>query len=104
MAEFTKVASTDDVPPGDMLLVDLDGERVVLANAGGRIYALAELCTHAECPLSEGDLDGEELVCPCHGSRFDVKTGAVLSLPANEPLATYNVQIDGSDVLIAPSD
>ena len=104
MADFARVASTDDVPPGDMLLVDLDGQRVVLANAGGQIYALAELCTHAECPLSEGDLDGEELVCPCHGSRFDVKTGAVLSLPANEPLATYSVQIDGSDVLIAPSD
>ena len=86
------------------MLVDLDGDRVVLANAGGQIYALAELCTHAECPLSEGDLDGEELVCPCHGSRFDVKSGEVLSLPANEPLAVYNVKIEGSDVLIAPSD
>ena len=69
----------------------------------GQIYALADLCTHAECPLSEGELDGEELVCPCHGSRFNVKTGEVLSLPANEPLATYNVSIDGSDVLIAPA-
>ena len=104
MADFVKVASTDDISPGDLMLVDLDGERVVLANSEGTIYALAELCTHAECPLSEGDLDGEELVCPCHGSRFNVKTGEVLSLPANEPLATYNVQIEGSDVLIAPAD
>ena len=103
MADFVKVATTDDLPPGDLMLVDLDGERVVLANAGGRIYALAELCTHAECPLSEGELDGEELVCPCHGSRFNVKTGEALSLPAHEPLATYGVQIDGSDVLIAPA-
>ena len=104
MADFVKVASTNDLPPGDLMLVDLDGNRVVLANAGGQIYALAELCTHAECPLSEGDLDGEELVCPCHGSRFDVKSGEVLSLPANEPLAVYNVKVEGSDVLIAPSD
>ena len=104
MGDYVKVASTDDLSPGDLMLVDLDGERVVLANSDGTIYALAELCTHAECPLSEGDLDGEELVCPCHGSRFDVKTGEVLSLPANEPLATYNVQIEGSDVLIASAD
>lgn len=104
MADFVKVASTNDLSPGDLMLVDLDGERVVLANAGGQIYALAELCTHAECPLSEGDLDGEELVCPCHGSRFDVKNGEVLSLPANEPLAVYNVKVEGSDVLIAPAD
>ena len=104
MADYVKVASTDDLSPGDLLLVDLDGDRVVLANSDGQIYALAELCTHAECPLSEGELDGEEMVCPCHGSRFNVKTGEVLSLPANEPLAVYNVQIEGSDVLIASAD
>ena len=104
MVDFVKVASTDDLSPGDLMLVELDGDRVLLANFGGQIYALSDLCTHAECPLSEGELDGEELVCPCHGSRFNVKTGEVLSLPANEPLATYNVSIDGSDVLIAPAD
>ena len=104
MADYVKVASTDDLSPGDLMLVDLDGERVVLANSDGQIYALAELCTHAECPLSEGDLDDGELVCPCHGSRFDVKTGEVISLPASEPLVTYNVRVEGSDVLIASAD
>ena len=104
MADYVKVASTEDVPPGDLMLVDLDGERVVLANAGGRIYALAELCTHVARPLSEGYLDGEELVCPFHWSRFDVKSGEALTLPANEPLAVYKVRIEGSDVLIAPAD
>ena len=67
------------------MLVDLDGERVVLANAGGRIYALAELCTHVKRPLSEGDLDGEELVCPFHGGRFDVKTGEPSAFPSVNP-------------------
>ena len=103
MADYVKVASTEDVPPGDLMLVDLDGERVVLANAGGRIYALAELCTHVARPLSEGYLDGEELVCPFHWSRFDVKSGEALNLPANEPLAVYKVRIEGSDILIAPA-
>ena len=103
MADFVRVASIDDVPPGGLTLVDLDGERVVLANAGGQIYALAELCTHISRPLSKGDLDGEELVCPFHGSRFNLRSGEALSLPAQEPLATYTVQIDGSDILIAPS-
>lgn len=92
------------MPLGGLMLVDLDGERVVLANAGGQIYALAELCTHVMRPLSEGDLDGEELVCPFHGGRFDVKTGEALGPPVSEPLAVYNVKIQGSDVLIAPSD
>ena len=86
MADYVKVASTDDLSPGDLLLVDLDGDRVVLANSEGQIYALAELCTHAECPLSEGELDGEELVCPCHGSRFNVKTGEVAQ-PARQRAA-----------------
>ena len=104
MADYVKVASTDDLPAGGLMLVDLDGERVVLANAGGRIYALAELCTHVARPLSEGDLDGEELVCPFHGSRFDIRSGEALTLPANEPLAVYKVKIEGSDVLIASSD
>ena len=104
MADYVKVASTEDVPPGDLMLVDLDGQRVVLANTGGRIYALAELCTHVARPLSEGYLDGEELVCPFHWSRFDVKSGEALTLPAMEPLSTYSVKIEGSDILIAPSD
>ncbi len=104
MADFVKVASIDEVPPGGLVLVDLDGERVVLANAGGRIYALAELCTHVARPLSMGDLEGEELVCPFHGGRFDVKNGEAISLPASEPLAVYKVRIEGSDVLIATAD
>ena len=104
MADYVRVAGTDDLPPGELLLVYLDDERVVLANAGGEIYALSELCTHVARPLSEGELVDGELVCPFHGSRFDLKSGEALSLPASEPLAVYKVKIDGSDVLIAPPD
>jgi len=101
---FVKVAVTTDLPSGDLMLVEVEDERIVLANVDGQYYALADACTHADCPLSDGELDGDSLECPCHGSQFDVKTGAVVSPPANEPLTRYAVRIEGDDILVGPSD
>ena len=81
MSDFVRVASVSDLPPGGVMLVEVDGERVALVNVDGEMYAVAEECTHERCPLSEGDLEGSLLVCPCHGSAFDVTTGR----PANPP-------------------
>ncbi len=86
------------------MLVEVDGERVALVNVDGEMYAVAEECTHERCPLSEGDLEGSLLVCPCHGSAFDVTTGRPANPPAFDPLALYAVRVDGDDVLIRPMD
>jgi 3-phenylpropionate/trans-cinnamate dioxygenase ferredoxin component len=78
---------------------------------GGREIALARLddgdwvafdgsCTHEECPLAEGDLDGQEIVCPCHSSAFDVRTGEVLEGPAEEPLSIYPVRIENGELQV----
>ena len=103
VSEFVRVASVSDVSPGEVLLVDVDGERVTLVNVDGELFAVADECSHEGCPLSEGDVDGRMLVCPCHGSDFDVATGMPATPPAYEPVATYAVRVDGDDVLVQPS-
>lgn len=70
--------------------------RVSVARVDGAVYAFDDLCTHEACPLSAGLLTGKTLMCQCHGSLFDVTSGAVLRGPATEPLATYPVrELDG---------
>ncbi|MEZ4766888.1 MAG: Rieske 2Fe-2S domain-containing protein [Caldilineales bacterium] len=84
-----------DLKPGQMLALILDGATVAVYNIDGTFYATQDECTHADGPLSEGDLDGTTVVCPWHASCFDVTTGAVLKGPAREPLKTYTVVIGG---------
>lgn len=95
MAEFIKIAKKDELKPGQMKLVELDGERILLANVGGNYYAMAEECTHRGGPLSEGVLEGFVVTCPYHGGRFDVRTGKVVGPPPRRDEITYEVRVDG---------
>ena len=100
--EFVKVAQTDELSPGQMKLVELGDERILLVNLAGEYHAVNEVCSHAYAPLSEGDLVGEEVECPLHGSVFSARTGEALSPPADESLTIYAVRVDGNDVLVGP--
>ena len=101
--EFVKVAQTDQLPPDRMMLVEFGQfERILLVNHKGNYYAVDELCPHSGAALSEGDLYGEVVECPLHGSMFRVKTGEVLTPPALEDLTVYQVRVEGSDILIGP--
>ncbi|OGI46857.1 MAG: hypothetical protein A2151_06915 [Candidatus Muproteobacteria bacterium RBG_16_65_34] len=97
---FIKVACCDELQPGKMKRIDIDGRRILLANVAGVFYATADTCTHEEASLSAGSLKGELVKCPLHGSRFNVRTGEVLEEPAEENLKTYAVRIEGKDILI----
>ena len=97
---LTKVAKLSDLPPGTMKTASLAGEEVALVNLDGEVLALDGICPHAYCSVAAGDLHGETLTCLCHGSEFDVRTGAVLTPPAKEPLRTYRVIVEGDDILI----
>jgi 3-phenylpropionate/trans-cinnamate dioxygenase ferredoxin component len=77
--------------PGEARLVHVDGQEVAVFNVGGRFYATRNDCSHRGGPLSEGQLDGQVIECPVHGSQFDVTTGQVIAGPAREPIATYKV-------------
>ena len=101
MAEFVKVAQTADVAPGEMIVVELDGHLICLANVGGRFYAVEDDCTHVGGPLDEGELRGEVLTCPWHLAQFNICTGKVLRGPARIDLPTYAVRVEGVDVLLA---
>src|SRR5262245_53314506 len=100
MAGFVKVAKLHDVIEGQAKVFEAGDERVALCKVDGTVFALADVCTHDGGPLGEGDLDGYEIICPRHGARFDVRTGAVLAFPAIMPVASYPVKVDGDDVYV----
>ncbi len=102
MSEFVRVARVSDVPPGSIRQVEVGGHLVALANVDGEFFAVDDTCTHEEASLSAGGLSGEVVVCPKHGSRFHVKTGRVLSLPAVRSVAVYPVRVEGDEVLVSP--
>jgi 3-phenylpropionate/trans-cinnamate dioxygenase ferredoxin subunit len=100
MSEFRTVARVDEVPTGTMLQVELDGDKIVLAHVGDRVFALHDECTHEEFPLSSGELVGGQVTCTLHGARFDLETGAPRALPAVRPVKTYEARVEGEEIQI----
>jgi 3-phenylpropionate/trans-cinnamate dioxygenase ferredoxin subunit len=97
---WIKIVEVDRVPQGAGLRVDVADDRVALFRIGSDVYAIGDLCSHAEASLSEGELFGTEVECPRHGSAFDVTTGAVLSLPATKPVPVYDVKVEDGFVFL----
>ncbi len=97
---FVKAAKVGDVPPGQVKVVEVGEEDVALCNVGGEIYAVAKVCTHDDGPLGEGYLLGDEIECPRHGARFNVRTGEVKTLPAIIPIPTFEVRVEGDDIWV----
>ena len=102
VAEFVKVSSTLEVPPGVMKMVQVAGQEVCLANVDGKCYAIGNVCTHEEGPLHQGRLEEYEVECPWHGSRFNIRTGQVMLGPASSPEPVYEVKLEGTNILIRP--
>jgi 3-phenylpropionate/trans-cinnamate dioxygenase ferredoxin subunit len=103
MPTFIKVAKISDLPLDEKILVEYEDDDVGLFNLDGKIYAISDVCTHDGGPLVEGHVEGECIVCPRHGARFNLKTGAQ-TMPAFAPVPLYQVKIEGDDILIAPQD
>ena len=91
--EFVAIAAVDDIPNGERLFIEVDNEFVVVFNIAGDYYAIADLCSHDDGPLGDGEIEGFEVVCPRHGARFDVRTGEALTLPAVEGIPAYPVRV-----------
>jgi 3-phenylpropionate/trans-cinnamate dioxygenase ferredoxin subunit len=92
MGDFVDVGSVSEVGEGDLASFEVDGRYVAVACVGGSYHAFDDTCTHRGCSLSEGELDGTSVICPCHVGEFDVRTGEVLDGPPPEPVATYAVR------------
>jgi nitrite reductase/ring-hydroxylating ferredoxin subunit len=97
---FVKVADTNDIQPSQMKEVEVEGENICVVNLGGKYYAIGSICTHEGGPLADGTLEGYEVECPWHSSKFDIRTGEVTSPPASEPEPAYELKVDGTNILI----
>jgi 3-phenylpropionate/trans-cinnamate dioxygenase ferredoxin component len=99
--EFVRVCALGDLPDPGTLAFDLNGTPVVIVKSEGEIFALDEFCTHEEVSLADGEVYDHTVECWLHGSCFDLRSGKPTGPPATRPLATYQVRIDGDDVLVA---
>ena len=97
---LVRIENGRDIAGGQMRVFDVAGTRVNIASVGGQLHAFDDTCTHRACSLAKGKLDGTTVTCPCHGSQFDVTTGEVLRGPAQQPVRSRLVQIEGESLLV----
>lgn len=94
------VSQVADIKPGELAAVEVEGTRIAIANADGRFYAFDDTCTHKQCSLAEGFIDGTTVTCACHGAQFDVRNGAVVAPPAPTPVKTYPLDIRDGQIVV----
>jgi len=95
-----RACSLSELPEEGALRVELDGKPICIARSQGEVFAISDICSHADVSLSEGDVEDGTVECWLHGSRFDLRTGMPTGLPATKPVATYPVTVEGDDVLV----
>ncbi len=100
MGRFVKAAKSSEVPAGSCKLIELEGNSIALFNLRGDYYAIDDICPHEGGPLHEGPIDGDEVECPWHDSRFNIKTGKCTQAPAEEDVHSYNVRVEGDNIEI----
>ena len=100
MTDWTSVARIEKFTPGSREIVEVDGTHIVVFNYEGKYYAIEDLCTHDGGQLTGGELEGDQIICPRHGARFCIRTGAALTAPAYEATATFPVRIENGEVQV----
>jgi nitrite reductase/ring-hydroxylating ferredoxin subunit len=98
--DFVMVGKLEAFPEGKLRMVLVNGKGVLIVNVNGKIYAIADTCTHRGAPLHEGEMEGTVVTCPLHGGQFDVTTGKVVSPPPMKDEPAFEVQVVGSDVMV----
>ena len=102
---FYEIAPASELPNGERLFIEMDGKSIVIFNLAGQLFAIADLCTHDDGPLGDGDLEGYNIVCPRHGAEFDIRTGQAVQMPAVVDIPAYPVKVlDGNIWLGLPKE
>ena len=101
MTEFVRVCTLSELPDEGAIGVDVGDVPVAVVRAQGEVFALHDVCSHEEVPLSEGDIYDCTVECYLHGSCFDLRSGKPTGPPATKPVPTYRVKIEGDDVYVA---
>jgi 3-phenylpropionate/trans-cinnamate dioxygenase ferredoxin subunit len=98
--EFFPVCHVTELPEGQRIFIEVDEIPIVIMNIAGKYYAIADICSHDDGPVGEGNLEEYEIICPRHGARFDIRTGRALSLPAFVDIPVYPVRLVGDQIEI----
>lgn len=98
--EYVPVAPESELGNGERLFIEIDDYPIVIFNIAGSYFAIADLCSHDDGPLGDGELEGHIISCPRHGANFDIRNGKVLSLPAITDIPTYPVRIKAGDIFV----
>jgi 3-phenylpropionate/trans-cinnamate dioxygenase ferredoxin component len=98
--EFVTVATVSELPPGERLILDVGSDPIAVFNIAGQYFAIADVCSHDDGPVGEGEVSDTEIACPRHGARFNLATGKVLSLPAVVDIPAYPVRVVGEEIQV----
>ena len=97
---YVRALSVRDLEPGAMRRVDVNSHKILVVNLKGKYYALGDICMHRGCSLSNGTISGENVVCPCHGSTYNIVTGSVVTGPTQKPEPTFQVKVEGDLIVV----
>lgn len=100
MSDWITVAKTGELAPGQWRVVDAEGAQIVVFNLEGEYFAIEDLCTHDGGQLTGGSIEGGEIVCPRHGARFCIRTGAALTAPAYEATTKFPVRVANGEIQV----
>jgi 3-phenylpropionate/trans-cinnamate dioxygenase ferredoxin subunit len=101
MSEFVRACSLDELAEAEPTRVVIGATPVAVVRSEGEVYAIHDVCSHANVALSEGDVEDATIECWLHGSRFDLRSGKPTGLPATKPVPVYSVKIEGGDVYVS---
>ena len=91
--EFVEIAPASELPNGERLFVEIGGKSLVIFNIAGQYFSIADICSHDDGPVGEGDVENFNITCPRHGGEFDVRTGKAVQLPVVEDIPAYPVKV-----------
>ena len=100
MGQWVKMGAAGELAEGEMNSFTAGLRQVAIGNVEGDLQAWDDVCTHQQCSLAEGELDGSIVECPCHGSQFDVMTGEAIQGPATEPVDVFQVREEGGEIQV----
>ena len=103
--EYVEIAPVGELPSGERMFVEIEGKPIVIFNIAGSYFSIADVCSHDDGPVGEGQIEGFNITCPRHGAQFDVRTGKVTQMPAVVDIPAYPVRIvDGMIQLGIPKE
>lgn len=91
--QFSRVLDISEVPPGTKKAVEVSGRSILICHSNDRLYAVSNICSHAQERLECGRMSRGWIACPVHGARFDLATGRAINPPAKQPIATYEIRV-----------